>query len=109
MFDPRDLTIFVGANNSGKTSATHAIELFLSGGKDKFTVHDFWAGCWGDFENFSAESATEAKVEFPTISLDVWISVDPDNLYRVVELLPCAAWEGSQCVESPRALRGPTY
>ncbi len=90
-----DLTIFVGANNSGKTSATHAIELFLSGGKDKFTVHDFSADCWGDFENFPAEGAADAKIEFPAISLDVWISVDADNLYRVVELLPRAAWEGS--------------
>lgn len=90
-----DLTIFVGANNSGKTSATHAIELFLSGGKDKFTVHDFYAGCWADFENFPAEGAIDAKVEFPAISLDAWISVDADNLYRVVELLPRAAWEGS--------------
>ena len=90
-----DLTIFVGANNSGKTSATHAIELFLSGAKDKFTVHDFCADCWTEFENFSAEGATDAKIEFPEISLDVWISVDADNLYRVVELLPRAAWEGS--------------
>lgn len=90
-----DLTIFVGANNSGKTSATHAIELFLSGGKDKFTVHDFCAGCWADFENFPAEGAADVKVEFPAISLDVWISVDADNLYRVVDLLPRAAWKGS--------------
>lgn len=90
-----DLTIFVGANNSGKTSATHAIELFLSGGKDRFTVYDFCADCWADFENFSAKGAADAKVEFPAISLDVWISVDADNLYRVVELLPRAAWEGS--------------
>ncbi|WP_297486708.1 ATP-dependent endonuclease [Ferrovum sp.] len=90
-----DLTIFVGANNSGKTSATHAIELFLSGGKDKFTIHDFSAGCWADFENFPAEGTAKTKIEFPVISLDVWISVDADNLYRVVELLPRAAWEGS--------------
>lgn len=90
-----DLTIFVGANNSGKTSATHAIELFLSGSKDKFTVHDFCADCWANFESFPAEGTADAKVEFPTISLDVWISVDADNLYRVVELLPRAAWEGS--------------
>lgn len=90
-----DLTIFVGANNSGKTSATHAIELFLSGGKDKFTVHDFSAGCWADFEDFPADGAANVKIEFPVISLDVWISVDEDNLYRVVELLPRAAWEGS--------------
>lgn len=90
-----DLTIFVGANNSGKTSATHAIELFLSGGKDKFAIHDFCADCWTDFEKFPAEDTADAKIDFPAISLDVWISVDADNLYRVVELLPRAAWEGS--------------
>lgn len=90
-----DLTIFVGANNSGKTSATNAIELFLSGSKDKFTVHDFCADCWADFESFPSEGATDAEVEFPAMSLDVWINVDADNLYRVVELLPRAAWEGS--------------
>lgn len=90
-----DLTLFVGANNSGKTSATHALDLFLSGSKDKFTVHDFSASCWGDFEKYPAEIPDDTKIEFPSISLDIWISVDADNLYRVVELLPCAAWEGS--------------
>lgn len=90
-----DLTIFVGANNSGKTSATHAIDLFLSGAKNKFTVHDFCASCWPDFERFTAEVAADTRVEFPAISLDVWISVDADNLYRVVDLLPRAAWKGS--------------
>jgi predicted ATP-dependent endonuclease of OLD family len=90
-----DLTIFVGANNSGKTSATHAIELFLSGAKDKFTVHDFCADCWAAFEKLPAEGASDAEFQFPAISLDIWIAVDADNLYRVVELLPRAAWEGS--------------
>jgi len=90
-----DLTIFVGANNSGKTSATHAIELFLSGAKDKFTIHDFCADCWPAFEGMPADDDDSPTFELPVISLDVWISVDADNLYRVVELLPRAAWEGS--------------
>jgi predicted ATP-dependent endonuclease of OLD family len=90
-----DLTIFVGANNSGKTSATHAVDLFLSGSKEKFTVNDFSADCWPAFEKFPAEDAAEQAFEFPAITLDVWISVDPDNLYRVVDLLPRAAWEGA--------------
>lgn len=90
-----DLTIFVGANNSGKTSATHAVELFLSGSKEKFTVNDFSASCWQAFESFPAEDAVEQAFEFPAITLDVWISVDPDNLYRVVDLLPRAACEGA--------------
>lgn len=90
-----DLTIFVGANNSGKTSATHAIDLFLSGARDKFTIHDFCADCWRAFEAKPAEGDDAPPFELPVISLDVWISVDADNLYRVVELLPRAAWEGS--------------
>lgn len=90
-----DLTIFVGANNSGKTSATHAVDLFLSGSKEKFTVNDFSAYCWPDFENFPPEDAADQAFEFPAIALDVWISVDPDNLYRVVDLLPRATWEGA--------------
>lgn len=90
-----DLTIFVGANNSGKTSATHAIELFLSGAKDRFTIHDFCADCWASFEKLPTDGDKDTTLEFPVISLDVWISVDADNLYRVVELLPRAAWEES--------------
>ncbi|MEJ1161178.1 ATP-dependent nuclease [Prosthecomicrobium sp. N25] len=90
-----ELTIFVGANNSGKTSATHAIELFLSGSKEKFTIHDFCADCWTAFEKMPSDSADAADFRLPHISLDVWIAVDADNLYRVVELLPRAAWEGS--------------
>jgi hypothetical protein len=90
-----DLTIFVGANNSGKTSATHAIDLFLSGAKDKFTIHDFCANCWASFDKMPTGGDKDATLEFPVISLDIWISVDADNLYRVLELLPRAAWEGS--------------
>jgi predicted ATP-dependent endonuclease of OLD family len=90
-----DLTIFVGANNSGKTSATHAIELFLLGAKDKFTIHDFCAHCWATFDKIPTGGDKDVTLDFPVISLDIWISVDADNLYRVVELLPRAAWEGS--------------
>ena len=31
-----DISIFVGANNSGKTSATHVIEMFASGNRNRF-------------------------------------------------------------------------
>ena len=36
-----DISIFVGSNNSGKTSATQAISAFVSGVKDKFSLYDF--------------------------------------------------------------------
>lgn len=47
-----DISIFVGANNSGKTSATQALELFTKGAKD-ISVHDFSAGCWKTFDSIS--------------------------------------------------------
>ena len=33
-----DISIFVGSNNSGKTSATQAIYAFVTGGKDRFSL-----------------------------------------------------------------------
>ena len=34
-----DHSIFVGANNSGKTSASHAFQLFLVASHEHFSVH----------------------------------------------------------------------
>ena len=42
----QDISIFVGANNSGKTSATHALQLFLAASRDRFSIHDFSADTW---------------------------------------------------------------
>ena len=34
-----DLSIFVGANNSGKTSASAALQLFMAASRERFSVH----------------------------------------------------------------------
>lgn len=88
-----DISIFVGANNSGKTSAAHALQLFTSASKDRFTLHDFSSECW-DVINAFGEGAD--GVELPTISLDIWFCVTPADLHRVVDLLPSLDWQGSQ-------------
>ncbi|PRW90179.1 hypothetical protein C7A11_05440 [Pseudomonas simiae] len=41
-----DISIFVGSNNSGKTSATQAIHAFVTGGRDRFSLYDFSSSCW---------------------------------------------------------------
>ncbi|RJF84560.1 hypothetical protein D3877_08565 [Azospirillum cavernae] len=56
-----NISIFVGANNSGKTSATQAMQMFLSGGKDAFSLYDFsshvcLAGCYGLLANERSRS-----------------------------------------------------
>ncbi len=88
-------TTFVGANNSGKTTAAQAFGLFLEGpARGKFSIYDFNNGVWPDF-NRAAEA--EPGVEpFPTISLDLWFEVDDQSLHRVFDLLPDLDWSGSK-------------
>ncbi|WP_234882493.1 ATP-binding protein [Agrobacterium pusense] len=87
-----DISIFVGANNSGKTSATHALQLFTSASRDRFSIHDFSSDCWEAIDSFGAgiDGAT-----LPVISMDIWFNVEPANLHRIVDLLPSLAFTGS--------------
>jgi predicted ATP-dependent endonuclease of OLD family len=86
-----DISIFVGANNSGKTSTSHAVQLFLAASRERFSVHDFNADTWAAIDSFGelAEGAT-----LPTISLDIWFHVEDADLHRVVDLLPSLRWKG---------------
>jgi predicted ATP-dependent endonuclease of OLD family len=93
-------TIFVGANNSGKTSATHIFQLFLGEGS-RFSIFDFSADCWGEFNRFdweafisSASAGASDSPGLPTISIDLWFEVDEDNLHRIIDLLPDLDWQG---------------
>ena len=88
-----DISIFVGANNSGKTSAAHALQLFTAPSRSRFSLHDFSSECW---EAINAFGEGAEGVELPTISIDIWFSVQPADLHRVVDLLPNLAWQGSR-------------
>jgi predicted ATP-dependent endonuclease of OLD family len=90
----RDRTIFVGANNSGKTSATHLFQSFLGQQpRAPFQIYDFTADCWESFNSFDVENG-DAEADLPQITFDLWFDVDDDNLHRVLELLPSLDWEG---------------
>lgn len=80
-----DETIFVGPNNSGKTSATAVFRCFL-GGKD-FKIHDFSVSRIGNIDVFGNDGN---KDHLPTIELDIWFSIDPDSIAfgRAFGLLP---------------------
>ena len=90
-----DISIFVGSNNSGKTSATQALYSFASGAK--FSLYDFSSACWKGFDNLGnlPEDGAE-QPEFPSICLDLWFEVAADDLYLVMPLLPSTAWRGTQ-------------
>lgn len=89
-----DRTIFVGANNSGKTSATHLFQLFLAQQpRAPFQIYDFTADCWEAFNSFD-DKDDDAETALPQITFDLWFDVDDDNLHRVLDLLPSLDWEG---------------
>jgi len=86
-------TIFVGANNAGKTSATAAFRLFVS--RDRaFNVHDFSAPLIAEIDKFgeigtASTDADELNGKLPSIELDLWFTVSPTVEYgRVADFLP---------------------
>ncbi|WP_445493674.1 ATP-dependent nuclease [Photorhabdus sp. SF281] len=87
-----DISIFVGANNSGKTSATQALEMFLSGSKNRFSLFDFSSYTWKIFNELSGE---DTDLEMPAITLDLWFHVTEPDLYLVIPILPSSDWSGN--------------
>lgn len=85
-FDERE-TVFVGPNNSGKTSAAEVFRLFLKTGD--FSVHDFSVSIVSQFDKYERGEIDER--DLPSITLDLWFSLDPDTEFgRAGELLPDA-------------------
>lgn len=89
--DP-EISIFVGANNSGKTSVAHAIHFFIGGARDHVSFHDISACRWSDIDAFEAGQAESA---LPVLSLDLWFGVEQADLHRVIDLLPNLQWQGA--------------
>ena len=67
-------TVFVGPNNSGKTSATSIFRCFLS--SRDFKIHDFSIERISEIDHYSPEG----DIAFPTIELDLWFDFDPENI-----------------------------
>ncbi|WP_052700197.1 ATP-dependent nuclease [Methylocucumis oryzae] len=85
-------TIFVGANNAGKTSATAAFRLFVS--RDRgFKIHDFSSPLIAEIDKFGQTEINpdeeELSEKLPSIQLDLWFTVSPSINYGLVaHLLP---------------------
>jgi len=86
-----ETSIFVGANNSGKTSATQIFQLFLNSARDAFSIHDFSSDCWTCFNEIGLSNKV-VEQNLPAISLDIWLDVDESDLHRVIKLLPNLEW-----------------
>ena len=97
-------TIFVGANNSGKTSAIVALGHFLVDPR-RFTTKDFTLSIWRRINKIGEEwISCSNRGESPELSmeqwmdnspsLDVWLSVGPDEVHHVNHLIPTLDWAG---------------
>lgn len=76
-------TVFVGPNNSGKTSAAAALRSFL--GNRDFKVHDFSMSCIFSIDRYDPSQG----VSLPCIELDLWFQIDPESIAfgRVFDLV----------------------
>lgn len=92
-----EISLFVGANNSGKTSATQAITMFLSGSKDRFSLFDFSSKTWKDLNKIeNSDPAADVQSVLPAISIDLWFEVEEADLHLVIPILPSSEWEGNK-------------
>jgi predicted ATP-dependent endonuclease of OLD family len=94
-------TIFVGANNSGKTTAMDALMAFLK--TKNFRTQDFTLSNWKELNEISEKwTNDEVKEEDKSIklieellpTLDLWIHVENSELHYVSHIIPSLDWNG---------------
>lgn len=95
-------TVFVGANNSGKTSAMVALRRFLVD-PSEFSVNDLTLSHWTKINGSALdwEAAINSGEAPPPLDwgdvlpfLDVWLNVLNNELHYVQKLLPTLDWKG---------------
>ena len=96
-------TLFVGANNSGKTSAMEVLIRFLV--NKKFSTNDFTLSNWAQINKIGLnweKQSTLPGSQIPTLeeweevlpTMDVWLQVAENEIHHVSHLLPTLDWEG---------------
>ena len=95
-------TIFVGANNSGKTSAMDALGKFLS--NRKFTFNDITISKRSAVNEIgdkwvqeSCEGPTDLT-EWDSIipKMDIWLNVSRNEIHYVADIIPTLKWRGGK-------------
>lgn len=97
-----EATVFVGANNSGKTSAMVALRRFLVD-RANFSINDLTLTHWARLDAAAAawekqaDGADEEGFDWGAVlpHLDVWLNVPMDQLHYVQKILPTLDWDGS--------------
>lgn len=97
-----DTTLFVGANNSGKTAAMDALGKFLA--ERPFAFNDITISNrelinkigkqWEIVDCEKPDSISEWRDLLP--SLDVWLNIEPQDIHYVVGIIPTLKWRGGR-------------
>lgn len=97
-----ETTLFVGANNSGKTSAMDALGKFLAGRGFVFnditvsnrTVINEIGAEWVRPECEIPEDLIKFEPVFP--QMDIWLEVLPNEIHYVANIIPTLKWRGGK-------------
>ncbi|MER2511219.1 MAG: AAA family ATPase [Nitrosomonas ureae] len=96
----KDKTLFVGANNSGKTTAMVAMRRFLIEQK-RFDAHDFTVSSWKKINKIGQGWETPNAIPIDLEEwddalpiMDVWLKVEMNEIHYVQHLLPTLDWNG---------------
>lgn len=97
-----ETTVFVGANNSGKTSAMDALGKFLAG--RNFVFNDITISNriainqigerWIQEDCVAPESLMEWETIIP--KMDIWIEVLPKEIHYVASIIPTLKWRSGK-------------
>lgn len=97
-------TIFVGANNSGKTTAVDSLMKFLK--YKNFSTRDFTLSNWQNINKIGNDWITKkdpAKIDLSISNwedylpaLDIWLKVEKNELQYVNKLIPTMDWTGGR-------------
>jgi predicted ATP-dependent endonuclease of OLD family len=98
-------TVFVGANNSGKTSAMDALMLFLKKSKRKnLSITDFTLSNWSSINQIGSDWVTNTdknKLNLSNLSweplvpsIDIWLQVEDNKIHYVSHIIPTLNWSG---------------
>lgn len=118
-------TIFVGANNSGKTSAMDALIMFLKKSKRReISTTDITLSNWAEINKIASNWVANASAEPPKPpdlslniwrpflpAIDVWLNVDELQIHYVSHILPTLDWDGGllgvRLILEPKELETP--
>lgn len=98
----KETTLFVGANNSGKTSAMDSLGKFLAGRGFVFnditisnrTAINAIGTEWEEPECEMPEDLTKLEPIIP--QMDIWLEVLPNEIHYVANIIPTLKWRGGK-------------